>query len=112
MLRKEEAYEALESAVEIIERICALPEGGVLGFHSPTLDRITGKLTTSIDDSGETYKQFALYDGVKKLDRGLAAFLQCDLNILEMRKGWEWFDSIREEERYKLLTERFRKAVR
>jgi transcriptional regulator with XRE-family HTH domain len=109
--KKDEAYEALEGAVTIIERICALPEGGVLGFHSPTLDRITGKLTTSIDDSGETYKQFALYDGVKKLDRGLAAFLQCDLNILEMRKGWEWFDSIRDEERYKALTERFRKAV-
>ena len=109
--KKEEAYEALEGAVTVIEEICALPEGAVVGFRSPTLDRITGKLTTKCDDGGETYKQFSLCDGEKKLDRGLAAFLKCDLNILETRKGWEWFDSIRDEDRYKELAERFRKAV-
>ena len=108
--KKEEAYEALEGAVGIIERICALPDGTVIGFRSPTLDRIKGKLTTK-SERGEMYKHFSLNDGEEKLDRGLAAFLANDLNILEVRKGWEWFDSIRGEERYKALTERFRKAV-
>ena len=108
--KKKEAYEALEGAVGIIESICALPDGAVLGFRSPTLDRIKGKLTTKSEGS-EMYKHFSLNDGEEKLDRGLAAFLANDLNILEVRKGWEWFDSIRGEERYKALTERFRKAV-
>ena len=108
--KKEEAYEALESAVRIIESICALPEGTVIGYHSPTLDRITGKLTTNHAD-GKMYKHFSLYDGEEQLDRGFTAFIANDLNILENRKGWEWFDSIREEDRYKALAERFRHAV-
>ena len=104
--------EALESAVEIIENISVLPDGAVLGYYSPTLDRITGRLSTGYTNIGEIYKHFSLYDGEEKLDRGFTAFIENDLNFLEVRKGWEWFDSIREEERYKLLTERFRKAVR
>ena len=110
--KKEEAYEALEAAVEIVENVSALPEGTILGYHSPTLDRITGRLSTGYTNIGEIYKHFSLYDGEEKLDRGFTAFIENDLNFLEVRKGWEWFDSIREEERYKLLTERFRKAVR
>ena len=108
--KKEEAYDVLEGAVGIIERICALPEGTVLGYQSPTLDRITGKLTTNYG-GGEMYKHFSLYDGEEKLDRGFTAFVANDLNFLVERKGWEWFDSIRGEERYKALTERFRNAV-
>ena len=110
--KKEEAYEVLESTIEIIENVSALPEGTVLGYHSPTLDRITGRLTTGYDSDGGVYKHFSLYDGEEKLDRGFSAFLANDLNVLEERKGWEWFDSIRGEERYKELTERFREAIR
>jgi len=111
--KRKEAYEALESAVEIIEKASALPEGAVLGYRCPTLDRITGKVTTGyLKRSGEMYKHVSLYDGEEKLDRGFSAFLANDLNFLENRKGWEWFDSIRDEERYQALTERFRKAVR
>ncbi len=111
--QKEEAYSALESAIEIIEKASSLPEGAVLGYHSHTLDRITGKVTTGyLKNSGEMYKHISLYDGEEKLDRGFSAFLANDLNFLEDRKGWEWFDSIRDEERYKALAERFRKAVR
>ena len=109
--KKEEAYVVLESTIEIIENVSALPEGAMLGYHSPTLDRITGRLSTGYTNIGEIYQHFSLYDGEEKLDRGFTAFLANDLNILEGRQGWEWFDSIREEERYKELTERFRKAV-
>ena len=110
--KKEEAYEALEDSVEIVENVSALPDGAVLGYHSPTLDRITGRLSTGYTNIGEIYKHFSLYDGEEKLDRGFTAFLANDLHFLEERKGWEWFDSIRNEKRYKELTERFRKAVR
>ena len=99
--------EALESAVEIIENISALPEGTILGYHSPTLDRITGRLSTGYTNIGEIYKHFSLYDGEEKLDRGFTAFLANDLNFLEERKGWEWFDSIREEKRYKELNKKY-----
>ncbi|MBQ3490120.1 MAG: helix-turn-helix transcriptional regulator [Clostridia bacterium] len=109
--RKEEAYKALEESVEIIEQISVLPEGAILRYHSPTLDRITGRLTTGYRSNGEMYKHFSLYDGEEALDRGFTAFLANDLNFLEERKGWEWFDSIRGEERYRALTERFKKAV-
>ena len=110
--KREEAYEALEGAVEIVEKVSALPENTVLGYHSPTLDRITGRSSTGYTNIGEMYKHFSLYDEDEKLDRGFSAFLANDLNFLEDRKGWEWFDSIREEDRYKALTERFRNAVR
>ena len=70
------------------------------------------RLSTGYTNIGEIYKHFSLYDGEEKLDRGFTAFLANDLNFLEERKGWEWFDSIREEDRYKALTARFRKAVR
>ena len=109
--KKDEAYEALESAVEIVEKVSSLSEDTVLGYHSPTLDRITGRLSTGYTNIGEMYKHISFYDGEEKLDRGFSAFLANDLNFLEERKGWEWFDSIRDEERYKVLTERFRKAV-
>ena len=110
--KKEEAYDALESAVAIVEKASALPEGAVLGYRCPTLDRITGKVTTGYSKrTGEMYKHISLYDGVEKLDRGFSAFLANDLHFLETRKGWEWFDSIRDEDRYKALAERFRKAV-
>ena len=111
--KREEAYKALENAVEIVEKASALPEGAVLGYRCPTLDRITGKVTTGhLERSGEMYKHVSLYDGEEKLDRGFSAFLANDLNFLENRKGWEWFDSIRDEDRYRALTARFRHAVR
>ena len=111
---KEGAYEAIEASLGIIEKLAALPEGTVLGYNSPTLDRITGKKRTIITNADGDYKQIAidLYDGEEKLDRSIYIFLQHQVHILAERKGWEWFDSIREEERYKALTERFKNAVK
>jgi hypothetical protein len=87
-----------------------LPDGTVLTYASHTLDRITGKLYTFKID-GITYRDFALYDGEEKIGKNITAIYPGNVRILAERKGWEWFDSIREEERYKALTERFKKAV-
>lgn len=110
---KEGAYEALEASVGIVEKLAALPEGSVLSYNSPTLDRITGKLRTIRTDADRSCKQIALdlYDGEEKLDRSIYIFLQHQVHILAERKGWEWFDPIREEERYKALLHRMEKAV-
>ena len=108
---KDGAYDAIESCIGIIEKINALPEGAVLTYGSPTLDRITGKLETKIFENS-VHKCFYLYDGEEKLDRSIYIFLQHKVHILAERKGWEWFDSIREEERYKALVERFKKVVK
>ena len=107
---KEGAYEALETSIGLVEKIAALPDGAVLTYGSPTLDRITGELY-SFEIDGITYRDFALCDGKEKLDKSITAIFPGNARILSERKGWEWFDSIREEERYKALTERLKKAV-
>ena len=104
------AYEAIEASIGIIEKLAALPDGTVLTYSSPTLDRITGELY-SFEIDGITYRDFALCDGKEKLDKSITAIFPGNARILAERKGWEWFDSIRNEERYKNLTERLKKAV-
>ena len=108
---KEGAYEAIEASLGIIEKLAALPDGAMLSYASHTLDRITGKLYTFKID-GITYRGFALYDGEEKIGKNITAIYPGIVHILAERKGWEWFDSIREEERYKALTERFKNAVK
>lgn len=109
---KEGAYEAIEASIGIIEKIAALPEGAELTFGSPTLGRITGKLKKS-NINGYICQGFLFYDGEEKLDgKFVTDCLEMKVHILAERKGWEWFDSIRDEERYKALTERLKKAVK
>ena len=107
---KEGAYEAIEESLGIIEKLAALPDGTECTYGSPTLDRITGKLY-SFEIDGITYRDFALYDGEEKIGKNITAIFPGNARILAERKGWEWFDSIRDEERYKALTERLKKAV-
>jgi len=107
---KEGAYEAIEASIGIIEKVMALPEGSVLSFGSPTIERIEGKLHTE-NVNGYICKTFSFYDGEEKLDSATWLIPQLQAHILAERKGWEWFDSIRDEERYKELTERLKKAV-
>ncbi len=107
---KEGAYEAIEASIGIIEKIMALPDGAVLTFGTPTIERIEGKLHTD-NVNGYVCKTFSFYDGEEKLDSATWLIPQLKVRILAERKGWEWFDSIREEERYKALTERLKKAV-
>jgi hypothetical protein len=108
---KEGAYGAIEASIEIIERLAALPEGAVLTYGSPTLDRITGNLRI-YKVNGNNCRDFSLYDGEEKIDKIIAGLYSGNEGILLYRKGWEWFDSIRDEERYKALTERLKKAVK
>ena len=108
---KEGAYRAIEASIEIIEKLATLPDGTVLTFGSPTLDRITGKLRI-YKIKGNTCRDFSLYDGEEKLEKIVGGTLVSDTYILTGRKGWEWFDSIRGEERYKALTERLKNAVK
>ena len=108
---KDGAYEAIEESIGIIEKIVKLPDGAVLTYGSPTLDRIMGKLETKVFENS-VHKCFYLYDGEEKLDRHIFTMFSQYLHILAERKGWEWFDSIRDEERYKALTERLKNAVK
>ena len=108
---KEGAYEAIETSIGIIEKIMALPDGSVLTFDTPTMDRIEGKLATS-NFNGHVCKNFLFYDGEERLEGLIPFFPHHKVNILTSLKGWEWFDSIRDEERYKALTERLKNAVK
>lgn len=110
---KEGAYEAIEASIGIIEKVMALPEGAVLSYNSPTLDSITGKLERLHMNDGIRQEAIRLYNGEEKLtDKTMYVWLQNKAHILAERKGWEWFDSIRDEERYKALAERLAKAVK
>ena len=108
---KEGAYEALETSICLVEKIAALPDGTVLAYGSPTLDKITGKLNSFKIDNN-TFKNFVLYDGEEKTDKSIPAINPGNVRCLAERKGWEWFDSIRGEERYKAITERLKNAVK
>ena len=108
---KDGAYEALETSICLVEKIAALPDDTVLAYGSPTLDKITGKLNSFKIDNN-TFKNFVLYDGEEKTDKSIPAINPGNVRCLAERKGWEWFDSIRDEERYKALTERLKNAVK
>lgn len=108
---KDGAYEALETSICLVEKIAALPDDTVLAYGSPTLDKITGKLNSFKIDNN-TFKNFVLYDGEEKTDKSIPAINPGNVRCLAERKGWEWFDSIRGEERYKALTERLKNAVK
>ena len=83
----------------------------MLAYGSPTLDKIMGKLNSFKIDNN-TFKNFVLYDGEEKTDKSIPAINPGNVRCLAERKGWEWFDSIRGEERYKALTERLNNAVK
>ncbi len=104
--QKEEGYKALESAVQYCEKMVDLKEGDLLEIGDPYLfggvKLVWGKgLIQFPDGSMEPINyDWPLEYNVKSLFYSMTA-----------PRGWEWFDSVRNEDRFKEYIERAKKMA-
>ena len=81
----------------MVEKFYALPDGAELTYHSPTLDKLVGRIYTKYYADGEyPSKTIEYFDGEKKIEISTSLTLRNAINPLKRRRGWEWFDSIRD----------------
>jgi len=80
--KNDEGYEALEKCVSLCEAYAKLPEDFVLSFNSPILDMICMPVDTKY------FIKETIYHALTNAD------------------GWEWFNCVRGEEKYKSLGKR------
>ncbi|MBQ3550785.1 MAG: helix-turn-helix transcriptional regulator [Clostridia bacterium] len=103
------AFVTLDDTITLLEKAMALKDGDVLKSSSPALNGYERKVEFVWDTYG---------DG--KIRREMISFdddwfftvnpYNC-LNILVNRKGWEWFDPIRNDPRYYACIKRIEKLV-
>ena len=90
-------YEALDKAIELYEKILSLPPNTELGFNSPIFDTLKVKRK---DDFGVPDRtQDFTYDYTEMTFENI-------YYPLTRSGGWEWFDCVRGEERFKSYIER------
>lgn len=95
--RHTEGYEALDKAVELYEKIFSLPENTELGFNSPVFDMLTVKREDNFETPDRT--QDYNYDYTEMIFGNI-------YYPITRSTGWEWFDCVRSEERFKSYLER------
>ncbi len=102
---KEGAFVALEDTVSLVEKVAALKDGDIIGCSSPAIT-IKAKIYIPKEDQHCVFFQFAgAYEMLDYWSFGFIS-LKSPYNILANRRGWEWFDPIREDERYKTYVAR------
>ena len=108
---REGAFIALEDTVSLVEKIAALKDGDLLGCSSPALT-IKSKIYIPEDDKNCVFFQFA--GDYEMLDYWSFGFisLQTQHRFLSVRRGWEWFDPIRDDERFKAYIARLERLKR
>ena len=109
--RKEEGYEYLDKALDYLEKWVKIPEGEKLSVGNP----LVFSDIRYIKNSGMRRDVIELKDGTRRtLPRGWGwlSMRADDIYIpLTAEHGWEWFDSVREEPRYKEAVERAKKIM-
>lgn len=87
--RKEEGYEALEKAIDLYVKFAELTDDAVLSYNCPTLDLLSANKLRDIEygTHGTTIRWGAY-------------------RALTEPAGWEWFNGVRDEARYKAQVER------
>lgn len=101
--RKEQAFETLEDTVTLIEHLVSVAEGTILTYRSHSLEGISGVISRKRFEYGEK-EAYISCDGDDLL-YGNAICLSVP-DVLTREHGWEWFDPIRNEDRYKALADR------
>ncbi len=81
----DEGYDALEKAVDLYIEIHKLPDGAELSYNCPALDVLTNTIVKAVD-----YQT------------------QRALLYLTVTNGWEWFNGVREQDRYQQQIERLK----
>ncbi len=106
MGRNEEGYEEMERAATLFEQWFAIPEGTELGLGDEVL---LGKITVKRGVWMFVY----LPDGTKhRYGKGTFRLVPDQLyHLLTVPSGWEWFDSVRNEDRFQKVVERAKKLM-
>lgn len=128
--RKEEALSHLEDTTRLFERFYSMPEGTKLTFRCPELDHLSLTWCTGVRNpedvenftdglvlckrAEETFFGLPMYydrkDGKEEFDHNVRCPVW-DMYPLEAEHGWEWFDPIREDPRFKACVERMKRFV-
>lgn len=113
---KEKALTTLEKVTAYIEKLHNLPDGTELTYRCRGLDKLKAKVIRNAEE--DVFDEYKLERGQKLLwidFKGVNFMDWLCLNryydILIKNQGWEWFDPIRNEERYKACAERIRKCI-
>lgn len=117
--KPEEALVALEDLTDLYEKFWTLPDKTVLTFRCPVLDRLQGTIYHSMmlgPAAGPTYENIThnartiKYENIPEnipSERGLDSVWSHWMPLpLVAEHGWEWFDPIREDVRFKRCVER------
>ncbi len=108
--KQKEALEILEKTVELAENTWGCADGTELTYNCATLDLVTAKIFTKRDEiDGLVTKLVQLYNKNTKDLFDHEWYLPW--YVLEQSDGWEWFDPIRNEERYKNCILRLKKLA-
>ncbi len=102
----DDAIETLEDTVSMIEKLISLPDFTVLSYRSHSLEGLHGTIRRKRFD--ESRRPYIGCEGENLHSDVLLASVWLD--ILTREHGWEWFDPIRDDERYKPLVRRLEKA--
>ena len=108
--KQEEALNILEKTVELIEITWQLADGSELTYRCKTLDLVTAKIFTKQDTiDGLVSKSIQSYN--KNTKDLFDDEFYLPWYVLEHSDGWEWFDPIRNEERYQNCILRLKKLA-
>ncbi len=109
--RKEEGYEYLDKALDYLEKWVKIPDGEKLSVGNPLVFSDIHYIKNSGYDCWNDVIE--LKDGTRRKlqDNWLVMRADSIYQPLIAKSGWEWFDSVREEPRYKEAVERARKIM-
>ncbi len=95
----ESAYTDLEICTDLAEILAEIPEDAEIGFHTPVLDSVTVR---RCDPTMLPYTGMSVLFPTDPSIHNLYNFLTQEYGI------WEWFEPVREEERFRKCLERIR----
>ena len=105
--RTEQALLTLEDTVDLMEKVCGLPDGALLESRSPALPTFTMKTRRSKDG------KHILLDYAEDITPGtLETWVICpdiDYDRLTSDPRWAWFNPLRKNERFLGLAERVKR---
>lgn len=112
--KKEQGYVLLDLAIEICEKWSAIPDGTALSVGN---QMIFGGVKLCKGNRSQNFGLFELPDGTREVIRsehydprlGGADHMYCGMTAA---KGWEWFNSVRDEKRFAEALARVKKMIR
>ena len=109
--RTEEALNALEELTDLTEKYFSLPEGTTLGFRCPAFSSLKGVVKKEYFEKSIFITATLVSGNEKELEESfyIMSDLYYGLDPLTAEHGWEWFDPIRNTERFKNCLERLKK---